>query len=540
MSKKIVKELLTKWTYKVDTKQLAATAKLIKGMKGGFTDVRKASVAFGKGEFKRISKIRKGWQGLNKQVTGYRKNLSQMPRGTGGGGRGSGGGGRGSRGGGRGGVGGMNSAAFLAGRMAGNSALTSALLGGPLLAGGFAAAGAIKAAGNRESAEVSFKSLLGGSGEKATKLLDDLSEFAKKTPFALGQLRELAKQTLGGGFAQDDIIPLLKKLGNVTQGDNVKLNRMLTNMVEIKNIGKAFTRDIRQFGRAGIPIFAELKKNLKVSGEELDKLITTGKVGFKDVNNALRTMTTGSGLFTGNMEAQMNTFLGRMNNLGDVIVSVGEKVGKPFLKPFTAAIKFASDEIMPFVTNLGTVVTTVSKLVAVIPGIKGWGIALAGALVLVGVALFPLTSGFLAILAVMDDIGVYLRGGKSVIGLIIDSLGGGARGQADNILVPKEGDSTGRKVMRGIARGFLGPIISGALDGTGKYLLEQGGKGLDYIAPYTNFLGASNDNRVSNQSLAVNQSFHLGSGQNLESVMGAANDSTLDLQSRQAKPVFVA
>jgi len=538
MSKKIVKELLTKWTYKVDTKQLVATAKLIKGLKGEFNNVRKASTAFGKGEFKRIGRIRKGWQGLNKQVSGYRKNIQRMPsrlsRG------GVGGGGKGSRGGGRGGVGGLNSAAFLAGRMAGSSALTSALLGGPALAAGFGAAGSVKAAANRESSQVRFKSLLGGgaAGESsATDLLDKLSSFAKTTPFALTQLRDLAQQTLGGGFAKAEIIPLLQKLGDVTQGDNVKLNRMLQNMIEIKNVGKAFTRDIRQFGRAGIPIFKELQKNLGLTGMQLDNMITSGKVGYKEIENALITMTKEGGTFFQNMSAQMNTFNGQLNNLGDTITSAGEKLGKPFLKPFTQAIKFASKELEPFIENLLAAGSQIGEWISMIPGIKGWGIAFAIAIGGVAVAMFPLTAGFVAMLAVLDDLGVYARGGKSLIGFVIDKLGLGAKGREGGILVPKENDTTSTKIQRAIMKGFLGPILTPILDGSAGQLLKGADKLLDMVPMG---LGASIDNRANSNSLAVNQTFNMGQGDNLDATLQSASDSTMDLFGRQSTPKMIS
>ena len=420
MSAKIVKELVTKWTYKVDTKQLRETARLIKGLKGEFNSVRKASTAFGKGEISRIRRIRNGWQGLNKQVTGYRKNLTRMPKG------GGGGGGRGSKG--KGGVGFGNSTAFLAGRMAGNTALTSALLGGPALGAGFAAGGAVKAAADRQTAETRFQGLLGGGKEgeaSATGLLDSLTEFAKKTPFAITQLRDLSTQILGGGFAKNEIIPLLSQLGDVTQGDNVKLGRMLQNMIEIKNVGKAFTRDIRQFGRAGIPIFKQLQKNLGLSGLELDALITSGKVGFKEIHAALQSLraNTKDGIFHKAMERQMGTFNQSLSNLGDTIVQIGEETGKPLLAPLTAGLQWLSTNLGPIAKNFIAFGSGVSSFIGDIPGIKSWGVAIALAFGVAAIAIAPIASAVAGLLLLFEDIGVYMRGGKSLFGTILGVFG---------------------------------------------------------------------------------------------------------------------
>lgn len=534
MSKKIVKELLTKWTYQVDTKQLAATVKLIKSMKSGFTDVKKSSVAFGKGEFKRIDKIRKGWKGLSKQVTNYRNNLSQMPRGGnargGGRGRGRGKGG----GGGRGGVGGLNSAAFLAGRMAGNSALTSALLGGAGLAGGFAAAGAVKAAGNRESSEVRFASLLGDKGE-ATKLLDSLSQFARTTPFALTQLRKLAQQTLGGGFNQKEIIPLLTKLGNVTQGDSVALNRMLTNMIEIKNVGAAFTRDIRQFGRAGIPIFPQLMKDLDVSGMQLDALITSGKIGFKEVERALINMTSKGAKFYKNMADQMKTFNGQLNNLGDTITSAGEKLGKPFLKPLTAGIKAAGEFLGPFAENLAAGVTGIKNMMNLLPEIKGWGTAIG--LIFAGAfaSMAPMLAGFTALLLILEDYGVYLKGGDSLIGRIIGKPSDAVEA---NPKLNKAFDAA-QKARK--ASGGLLPherLLKTIKDKLPTGLNEIGNgilKGIDLIPA-----GFGSISNQSNQSFAANTTINMAPGGSLSTVMSDANQGNLELMGRQSKPTMIS
>lgn len=53
----------------------------------------------------------------------------------------------------------------------------------------------IELAWNLEQAEVAFSTML-WSEEKATQMLNELSDFAKKTPFELTWIRESAKQLL--------------------------------------------------------------------------------------------------------------------------------------------------------------------------------------------------------------------------------------------------------------------------------------------------------------------------------------------------------
>ena len=66
-------------------------------------------------------------------------------------------------------------------------------------------------ADNLEQANIAFTTML-GSEEKAIAMLQDLSEFARKTPFELTDVRQNAKQLLAMGVSAENIIPTLKAL----------------------------------------------------------------------------------------------------------------------------------------------------------------------------------------------------------------------------------------------------------------------------------------------------------------------------------------
>ena len=68
---RVVKELVTKWTYKVDTTQLKQARAALKGIKSEMTKVRKSSIAFGKGELNRVRRVRDAWSNLNRKVRQY-------------------------------------------------------------------------------------------------------------------------------------------------------------------------------------------------------------------------------------------------------------------------------------------------------------------------------------------------------------------------------------------------------------------------------------------------------------------------------------
>jgi putative viral A-type inclusion protein len=69
----------------------------------------------------------------------------------------------------------------------------------------------IELADNYEQAKNSFTTML-GSAEQAERLLAKLSDFAKKTPFELTEVRENAKQLLAMEISADKLIPTMKAL----------------------------------------------------------------------------------------------------------------------------------------------------------------------------------------------------------------------------------------------------------------------------------------------------------------------------------------
>ena len=66
-----------------------------------------------------------------------------------------------------------------------------------------------------EQARIGFATML-GSAEKAQKFLDDLADFAVKTPFEYPELLEAAKRMLAYGFAAEEVLPTLRAVGDAS------------------------------------------------------------------------------------------------------------------------------------------------------------------------------------------------------------------------------------------------------------------------------------------------------------------------------------
>ncbi len=116
-----------------------------------------------------------------------------------------------------------------------------------------------------ESARTSFTTFL-GSGEKAGKLLKELSDFAVKTPFDLPQVVDGTKRLLAYGVAADQVIPTFKMLGDLSSGNREKLNQLTLAYGQVKAATKLTGAELRQFSEAGIPLLQGLADQANKAG----------------------------------------------------------------------------------------------------------------------------------------------------------------------------------------------------------------------------------------------------------------------------------
>ena len=213
--------------------------------------------------------------------------------------------------------------------------------GAAALAAGFSArelvSSIVRTRGEMQQLEVAFTTML-QSGERASALLADAVEFAAKTPFDLQGVAGGIRQLLAYGSTAEDVIEEVEMLGNVSAGLSVPLNDMIYLFGTLRAQGRAMTVDIRQFAGRGVPIYEELAKVLGVTRQEVSALITEGKVGFPEVEQAFRNMTSEGGMFYNLMREQSKTITGQISNLQDSISQMFNSIGQQSDGVITSAI----------------------------------------------------------------------------------------------------------------------------------------------------------------------------------------------------------
>lgn len=195
--------------------------------------------------------------------------------------------------------------------------------------------------GEFQQLEISFRTML-GSGEQANELISQLAQTAASTPFDLQGIASSAKNMLAYGFAADQVNDTIVRLGNVAAGLSQPLGDIVYLYGTLKASGRVTNIDIRQFANRGIPIYEELAKVLGKSVSEINNLVSAGKVGFPDIEQAFQNMTNKGGKFYNLMEEQSKSLTGQISNLQDNIDMMFNELGKSSEGVLSSGIKAVS------------------------------------------------------------------------------------------------------------------------------------------------------------------------------------------------------
>ena len=91
-----------------------------------------------------------------------------------------------------------------------------------------------------QTAQIGFTTML-GSAEKAQSFLDDMADFAAKTPFEYPDLLDATKRMLAYGFAAENIFPTLRAVGDATAAlgmGSEGVNRIILALGQMRAKGK--------------------------------------------------------------------------------------------------------------------------------------------------------------------------------------------------------------------------------------------------------------------------------------------------------------
>lgn len=212
----------------------------------------------------------------------------------------------------------------------------------------------LKMGASIQQTAIAFDTML-SSVKKRRKLMQEITDFAKNTPFERFELIDASKQLLAMKINADKIIPTMRMLGDVSAGVSTSVQETAFVFGQIRAQGQAYTQDLNQLATRGIPIYDEVAKVLGVSVATLREGMASGqiKVNFQTIEESFRRMTAEGGQFNNLMEKQSKSLTGIISNVKDSldtfilrfigITDEGDvKEGSIFAKAQVGAQKFAN------------------------------------------------------------------------------------------------------------------------------------------------------------------------------------------------------
>ena len=189
-----------------------------------------------------------------------------------------------------------------------------------------------------QSLEVSFRTLL-GSQEKATALMKEMNEFAAATPLMIDDLAKGAQTMLGFNVNPDEVMPMLKAIGDISMGDAQKFQALTLSFSQMQSVGKLMGQDLLQMINAGFSPLAVMADKTGKSIGELKEEMSKGAITADMVKQAFIDATSEGGQFYGMLDGQSNTIKGALGALSGAITDMFNSIGEQSEGVITGAIK---------------------------------------------------------------------------------------------------------------------------------------------------------------------------------------------------------
>jgi len=170
-----------------------------------------------------------------------------------------------------------------------------------------------------------------GSLESANALIEQLTEFAAKTPFQLKDLIGSAKQLLAFGVSADKVKDTLFVLGNLAATADANIGDLAQIFGKIKSQGKVMGETLNQLAERGIPVISALADHFKVPEEAIRDMVSAGQISFNDFEAAMNSLAGEGGQFGNAMAEQADTLKGKWSTFKDAIEKLSREIGQALI-----------------------------------------------------------------------------------------------------------------------------------------------------------------------------------------------------------------
>lgn len=239
---------------------------------------------------------------------------------------------------------------------------------------------------DQEMRNVSFEVLFKGE-DNAKKMIDDISNYAAKSPYGKTELSQATQVMAGFGIEQERIMPNMKAIGDIAMGDKNKLNSLTLAFAQMSSTGKLTGQDLLQMINAGFNPLEQMSKTTGKSIAQLKDDMAKGKIGSDMVTQAFQDATSKGGMFYGMTEKISNTSGGQwstaLDNISEKLLGLYNNVIQPVLLP---GLKIFNQFLSDPITTIGKIGDKIMNLNPVLLGFGGVVLSVAAAIGIVKVA----------------------------------------------------------------------------------------------------------------------------------------------------------
>lgn len=175
-----------------------------------------------------------------------------------------------------------------------------------------------------------FKDMTAGASASFA-MMQNLREFAAKTPFEFPELVKNTQRLLAMGFAAEEVIPQLEAIGNVSAayGKGTEgISRMTLALGQMSAATVVHKEDLNQLIDVGVPVWDILSAKTGKNAQELQDLVSQGQISSDFFISAFNEWANSN--FGDMMAQQAKTFSGALSNVQDALRDTIAGAAEPF------------------------------------------------------------------------------------------------------------------------------------------------------------------------------------------------------------------
>jgi len=123
------------------------------------------------------------------------------------------------------------------------------------------------------------------------------------------------------------VVEVTKRLGDAAGATGSNLGELATAYGQVVAKGRLQTEELLQFQERGVGIQGELQRMYNLSGQELQKALSDGRVSSEAFEQAIVRLTDKGGKYANGAIAQSDTLNGRLSTLRDTVTSLSQTIG---------------------------------------------------------------------------------------------------------------------------------------------------------------------------------------------------------------------